>query len=107
MGKGEFYPKGNKVRRKDVILINDLFDLSHTLASDYLKQFTYPWEAIKGIKDMIIELGSTLGSEYKEVSPQVWVHESAKIFDSAYLGSPCIIGENSEVRHSAFIRGTA
>ena len=28
--------------------ITDLYDLDHTLAADYLKGFTYPWEALKG-----------------------------------------------------------
>lgn len=88
--------------------INDLYDLDHTLAKDYLSQFTYPWEALKGIKDMIIELGATLDpAEYDEVSEHVWVHKTAKVFPSAYLGSPCIIGPNTEVRQCAFIRGSA
>ena len=88
--------------------INDLYDLDHTLAKEYLSQFTYPWEALKGIKDMIIELGKTLDpAEYDEVSENVWVHKTAKVFPSAYLGSPCIIGPNTEVRHCAFVRGSA
>ncbi len=88
--------------------ITDLYDLDHTLAKDYLSQFTYPWEALKGIKDMIIELGKTLDpAEYDEVSENVWVHKTAKVFPSAYLGSPCIIGPNTEVRHCAFVRGSA
>ena len=87
--------------------ISDLYDLDHTLAADYLRGFTYPWEALKGIKEFILSLGPTLGDEYEEVSPQVWVHKTAKVFPSAYLGSPCIIGPNTEVRHCAFIRGSA
>ncbi|MBQ7145900.1 MAG: UDP-N-acetylglucosamine pyrophosphorylase [Lachnospiraceae bacterium] len=91
-----------------MIKINDLFDLDHTLAGDYLKQFTYPWEALKGIKDFILALGPTLDpAEYTEVSEHVWVHKTATVFPSAYLGSPCIIGPNTEVRHCAFIRGSA
>ena len=87
--------------------IKDLYDLDHTLAKDYLLQFTYPWEALKGIKDMIIALGETLGDDYEERAPQVWVHKTAKVFASAYLGAPCIIGPNTEVRQCAFIRGSA
>ena len=33
--------------------ITSLYDLSHTMAADYLKGFTYPWEALKGISDMM------------------------------------------------------
>ena len=88
--------------------IVDLYDLSHTAAADYLKNFTYPWEALKGIKDLILSLGETLSKEeYTEVSPTVWVHNTAKVAPTAYLGAPCIIGANTEVRHCAFIRGSA
>ena len=87
--------------------IQDLYDLSHTLAAEYLSGFTYPWEALKGIKDMILALGPTLGDGYREVSEHVWVHESAKVAPTAFLGAPCIIGANTEVRHCAFIRGSA
>ncbi len=87
--------------------IRDLYDLDHTLAKEYLSQFTYPWEALKGIKEFILQLGPTLGEDYVEVSEHVWVHKTAKVFPSAYLGAPCIIGPNTEVRHCAFIRGSA
>ena len=88
--------------------IMDLYDLDHTLAGDYLRQFTYPWEALKGIKEFILELGPTLDpEEYRQVSENVWVHKTAKVFPTAYLGAPCIIGPNTEVRHGAFIRSSA
>ncbi len=88
--------------------IKDLYDLDHTLAKEYLEQFTYPWEALSGIKQMIIELGKKLPKEeYDEVSENVWVHKTANVFPSAYLGAPCIIGARTEVRHGAFIRGSA
>ena len=87
---------------------SDLFDLSHTLSAEYLKNFEYPWQALCVLKDYILSLGKSLDSaEYEEISPCVWVHKSAKIAPTAYLGAPCIIGENSEVRHCAFIRGSA
>ncbi len=87
--------------------IKDLYDLEHTLAGEYLSGFTYPWEALKGIKDLILSLGPALGEDYEEVSENVWVHKTAKVFSSAYLGAPCIIGPETEVRHCAFIRGSA
>ena len=90
------------------LTIKDLYSLEHTLASDYLNKFTYPWETLKGIKELIIELGNNLDkNEYKEISKNVWVHNTAKIYPSAYLGEPCIIGANTEIRHCAFIRGSA
>ena len=86
--------------------IKDLYDLNHTAAKDYLSKFTYPWEALKGIKEFILELGPTLGPDYTEVAEHVWVHQTAKVFPSAYLGAPCIIDPETEVRHCAFIRGS-
>ncbi len=87
--------------------VADLYDLEHTLAKDFLAAFTYPWEALKGIKDMILDLGGNLGDDYEETAPQVWVHKTAKVAPTAYLGAPCIIGPETEVRHCAFIRGSA
>ena len=84
-----------------------LFDLSHTLAGDYLARFEYPWQALDGIKDLILTLGPTLGDEYEELGSQIWVHQTAQIAHSAFLGAPCIIGPHTEVRHCAFIRGSA
>ena len=85
----------------------ELYDLSHSLAGEYLAQFEYPWQALAGIKNLILTLGKTLGEEYTEVSPEVWVHSTAKVAPTAFLGAPCIIGANTEVRHCAFIRGSA
>lgn len=88
--------------------IEELYDLNHTLASDYLQGFVYPWEALKGIKDLIISLGKSLPEdEYAQISENVWVHKTAKVAPTAFIGAPCIIGANTEVRHCAFIRGSA
>ena len=90
-----------------MIKIQELYDLDHTLAKDYLNQFEYPWQALKGIKDFILQTGPSLSDEYEQIKENVWVHKSATVFESAYLGAPCIIGANTEVRHGAFIRGSA
>ncbi len=88
--------------------ITQLFDLNHTLARDYLQGFTYPWEALAGIKDFILQTGEALDKEeYIEIAPKVWAHKSAKIASTACINPPCIIGANTEVRHCAFIRGSA
>ena len=87
--------------------ILQLYDLNHTLAGNYLAGFEYPWQALGGIKNLILELGPTLGADYVETAPAVWVHKTATVAPTAYLGAPCIIGANTEVRHCAFIRGSA
>ena len=65
-----------------------LFDLSHTLAGDYLARFEYPWQALDGIKDLILTLGPTLGDEYEELGSQIWVHQTAQIAHSAFWARP-------------------
>ena len=48
-----------------MLTVNDLYDLSHSAAGDYLKGFTYPWEALSGIKQLILSLGQHLGDDYE------------------------------------------
>lgn len=91
-----------------MLTVRDLYDLTHSLAGDYLAGFTYPWEALSGIKAFILALGETLSAEeYDQLAPQVWVHKTAVVAPTAYLGAPCVIGAGTEVRHGAFIRGAA
>ena len=85
----------------------ELFDFSHSMAGSYLSGFEYPWQALGGIKALILELGAGLGDDYVQTAPQVWVHKTAVVAPTAYLGAPCIIGANTEVRHCAFVRGSA
>ena len=83
-------------------------DLSHTQAKSYLSAYDYPWEGLAGLKDFLRGFGTTLPSqEYDELDHGVWVHKTAKIAPTAYLGAPCVIGAGTEVRHCAFIRGSA
>lgn len=84
------------------------YTLDETIAKDYLVQFTYPWEALKGISDYIKEVGPTLDKEiFEERGENIWVAKSAKIAPTACLNGPLIIDEDAEIRHCAFIRGSA
>ena len=84
-----------------------MFDLSHSLAGDFLAGFTYPWEALPHIKEEILRLISTLPEdEYTEVAPQVWAHKTVTIAPTASLTGPVIIGPNTAVRTCAYIRGS-
>lgn len=88
--------------------IKSMYSLEHTMAAPMLAKLTYPWEALPLIKDWIVELGNSLDmDEYEEVSSQVWIHKTAKVFESAYIAGPTIIGPDTEVRQCAFIRGNA
>lgn len=88
--------------------INDLLDLSKTIAAPLFEGRTYPWEVLADISDFIVALGKTLPEdEYEMRAENVWVARDAEVFPSAYLGAPCIIDHGAQVRHCAFIRGSA
>ena len=86
---------------------SELFDLDHTLARELLEGCEYPWLALPKIRDTILALGASLGEDYEQIAPQVWVHETATVAPTASITGPCIIGPGTEVRHCAFIRGSA
>ncbi|HCB90477.1 MAG TPA: UDP-N-acetylglucosamine pyrophosphorylase [Ruminococcaceae bacterium] len=89
-------------------LICSLYDLSHTAAAPLLAGLQYPWEALPKIGEFILRLGASLSpGEYERRGEDVWVAKSARVFDSAYLHGPCIIGPETEVRQCAFVRGNA
>lgn len=85
----------------------NLFDFNHTIAAELLKGFEYPWEALPRIKDFVITLGKSLSPErfylYKE---NVWIAKTCKLYPNVYIDGPCIIDEDTEIRPSAFIRGS-
>lgn len=86
----------------------ELFDLSHTKAGGFLGECEYPWQVLPELKSLIISIGKTLDmNEYELREENIFIHRSAIIAPTAFIGSPCIIGKNSEVRHCAFIRGSA
>ena len=88
--------------------VTDLFDLSHTRAADYLASFTYPHEALKGIKALIEEIGASLpADEYEHPQEFVWIARDAQIAPTAFIGDHVIIDHGTEVRQCAFIRGDA
>lgn len=88
--------------------IKDLFNLDETIARDLFDGVTYPWEVLPKIGEFIVKLGETLSlDEYDKRGDNVWIAKDAKVFESAYINGPCIIGKGAEVRHCAFIRGNA
>ena len=94
--------------KNEKLFAKNLFDYSKSIARPLLETVEYPWEALPKIKDFIIELGKTLDPEiYEQRGENIWVAKSATVYPSAYLGGPLIICEDAEVRHCAFIRGSA
>ena len=92
----------------EALRVAALLDLQHTIASPLLSQVTYPWEALAGIKEFIRRIGETLSAEdYTSPRPGVWIHKTAVVAPSAFIGDDVIIGAGTEVRHCAFISGSA
>ncbi len=90
------------------LTVSELFSLEHTVAADLFSGVVYPWEVLPQISHFIKELGKELPAEkFKKVSEDIWIAKSAKVASTASITAPCIIDEDAEIRHCAFIRGNA
>ena len=88
--------------------IADLYDVSHTIAAELLSADAYPWELLDSIKEFILALGKTLDPKLYECRGDgVYIARDAKIAPTASIGGPCIIDSGAEIRHCAYIRGSA
>ncbi len=86
----------------------ELLDLSKTIAAELFEGREYPWEVLDDIKDFILKLGPTLDPEkYDHAAENIWIAKDALVFPSAFIAGPCIIDSGAEIRHCAFIRGSA
>ncbi len=88
--------------------IQNLYDMTQTIAAELFAGKEYPWEVLPEIKDFIISLGEKLDPNvYEKLGEYVWIAKSATVAPTACINGPCIIDEDAEVRHCAFIRGNA
>ncbi|MGN1327723.1 MAG: UDP-N-acetylglucosamine pyrophosphorylase [Clostridia bacterium] len=88
--------------------ITNLYNLDETIAKELLLKNIYPWEVLPHIGEYILQLGKSLPKEeYNKIKENVWIHKTAKIFETAYIQGPTIICKDAEIRHCAFIRGNA
>ncbi len=92
----------------DGVRITNLLDIHNTIAEGIFVNREYPWEVLPDIRSFILSLGPTLReSLFEKRGEDIWIAKSAKIYPSASIEGPCIIDENAEIRHCAFIRGSA
>lgn len=101
-----------RIKKKENIMkqvtIAALYTLEETIAAQLFTDAEYPWQVLPKIKDFIIQLGNTLPEEkFEKRGENVWIAKSATIYPTAHINGPCIIDEEAEVRHCAFIRGNA
>lgn len=91
-----------------MLKIQEMYDLNETIAKELFEGAVYPWELLPKIKDFIIQLGETLNSEtYEKHGDDIWIAKSAKVAPTACLNGPLIVDEDAEIRHCAFVRGSA
>ncbi len=97
-----------RMSKNSIPVTDELFDLSHTIAVGFFSCVKYPWELLDGIGDFIKVLGKTLDLNiFEDRGGDVYVAKNAKIAPSASISGPCIIDCDAEVRHCAYIRGSA
>lgn len=88
--------------------ISNLYDLNQTIAAELFDGKEYPWEVLPEISKFIVKLGESLDvDKFDKAGDNIWIAKSAKVAPTAYINGPCIIDEEAEVRHCAFIRGNA
>ena len=86
--------------------INQLYDLTKTIAGSMMEQYTYPWEVLPHIGEMIAAISAILPKDdYNCISGNIWIHKSVQMPPIATVKGPAIICANTEVRPGAFIRG--
>ena len=88
--------------------ISNLYTLEETIAAPLFDGKTYPWEVLPVIKTGILDIIASLDKkDYEDRGDNVFVHKTAKVFPTATILGPAIIGARTEVRPGAFIRGNA
>jgi len=84
----------------------NIFDLTRSTAGQFISGCADVGEVLAKLGEWITEYGESLDSEiYKKFEKNVWIAKTAYVAESVSIMGPCIIGENSELRHGAFLRG--
>lgn len=88
--------------------VSSLYNLEETIAKDLFLDVDYPWEVLPQIGSFILALGEKLPADkYEKKGDNIWIAKNATVAPSACINGPCIIDEEAEVRHCAFVRGNA
>ena len=90
---------------KKVVLTKDLFDCSSDFLREYFDNSTYPWELLPQIKEIIKKVLEQGLPGYTLLKEGVLVGENVSIAPTATIIPPAIIGNNTELRPGAYLRG--
>lgn len=92
----------------DALRPESLFDLRYSPIGSLLAAVQYPWEILPTLRSFLVTYAQTLSQEiYEQRGDGIWIARTAKIAPSASITGPVVIGPDTEVRHGAYIRGSA
>lgn len=99
-----------RLRREGILLskqvkISELYVCNEDYLKPLFNSLTYPWEILPKIGEYINKLISDGIEGYTLLKEGVYVGKNVKIYETATIEPPCIIGDNVTIRPGAFIRG--
>ncbi len=85
---------------------NELFCCTTEYLTPLFESSEYPWEMLSKIKEYTLSLIEKGIDGYTKYSDNVLIGKDVKIYPTATIEGPTIIGSGSEIRPGAFIRGS-
>lgn len=82
-------------------MIKNIINLNKTITKEYFNIYKYPWDVINNLNTIINEIDK---SKYTEINPNIWIGKNVTIANTATIIGPCIIDDNTEIKHCAYIR---
>ncbi len=84
----------------------ELFNCETPYLKELFEKHEYPWEILPEIKEYILKLIENGLDGFEEIAENVYVGKNVKIYPTTTIEGPAIIGEGTEIRPGAFIRGS-
>ena len=88
-----------------LVKTKDLFDCTVPYLTSLFDECVYSWEMLPKIKDLAKKIIAEGLEGYTLIADGVLVGENVKIYPTATIEGPTVIGSGTEVRPGAFIRG--
>lgn len=83
----------------------ELFECKTEYLKELFSSSEYPWQMLPKIKEYILGLISEGLDGFTMIADGILVGENVKIYPTATIEAPAIIGSGTEIRPGAFIRG--
>lgn len=90
---------------KKAVLTKDLFECDIPYLKEEFEKTTYPWELLPRIKEIVKKVLIEGLPGYHLLKEGVLVGENVSIAETATIIPPAIIGNNTEIRPGAYLRG--